>query len=164
MVNYAPARAIAIRGNSLAAGTGDGAVSGGWVTRLLRADAGRPVFNGGAGGETARQIVDRMIADVMAQIDRAKAALAPGVRLIAATCTPAADEPSSGANGQQIAAFNAALAARGDVTLFDTFGTLVNQPDGTISADRLTDSVHWSAAGHALVQAAASPLLAANGL
>ncbi|HKX78533.1 MAG TPA: SGNH/GDSL hydrolase family protein [Novosphingobium sp.] len=190
VANYAPPRALAVWGNSLAAGTGDGAVAGGWVTRLLRADAGRPVFNGGVGGETARQIVDRLVADrvrgrywtaildlarndvgqptmtadVMAEIDRTKATLAPGVRLIAATCTPATNEPSSSANGMQIAAFNAALAARGDVLVLDTFAALVNQPDGTISEDRMADAVHWSAAGHALVQSAASSLLAGYGL
>jgi hypothetical protein len=71
--------------------------------------------------------------------------------LIVATCTPAAHEPASSSNGAQIAAFNAALGGRDDVFVLDTFAALVNQPDGTIGADRLADAVHWSAAGHAPV-------------
>lgn len=191
VANFAPSRAVAAWGHSLIAGTGDTAVPGGWVTRLLQAEPGRPVFNGGIGGQKAAEIVDRLVADhvrgrywtvildlarnnvsdpdmidaVMRQIDRARAALSPGVAMIVATCTPAANEPSSTSNGQQIAAFNAQLRSRSDVITLDCFATLVNQSDGTISADRLSnDGIHWSSSGHALIQASASALLMSHGL
>lgn len=188
-VNTAPPRAVAVCGHSLVQGSGD-SISGGWPTRLRQLDPGRPVFNGGIGGQGAVQIVDRlradrvrgrhwtvildlarnevgsptMLADVMAQIDRAKAALAPGVALIVATCTPAAGETATSANGLAIAAFNGALRARGDIAVLDTFAALVDQPDGTISAARMADGVHWNAVGHALVAGAAKTLLVGRAL
>lgn len=188
-VDKTPPGAIAVWGNSLVEGFGD-VVPGGWPTRLARTMPGRAIYNGGVGGEAAEQIVNRLLAApvlglrwtlvldlarndvgtsnmipaVMAQIDRVRAARPADAPLIVATCTPAMNEPATSPEGRQIAAFNAALKARGDVVVLDTFATLVDRSDGTISQGRMFDRVHWGTEAHRRVAEATRALLVSEGL
>jgi lysophospholipase L1-like esterase len=67
--NYASPKATVQWGTSITEGTGAAAVSSvpmGCVDVLRRTRAGRPIVNGGLGGQTSSQIADRLVADPVA--------------------------------------------------------------------------------------------------
>lgn len=134
--SHAPANALACYGDSLTAGTGSSSPTGGWVSQLRIAEAGRMVGNYGIGGETSTQIIDRFVADkvrskywnsvlwigrndvgvasdltatVMGQLARAMALRASGVKTVICTIIPASTESDSSSLGIAIAACNTAI-------------------------------------------------------
>lgn len=185
-----PADAISCWGDSLTVGTGSTTPMGGWPSRLRQALAGRGVTNLGVGGQTAEQVVDRMVADramgrsgivigwfgrndvgvaadltatMRAQHARAAANLAAGAVYLPCTITPSSTEVSGSANHNAILAANAAIkAAHPDA--IDIFAALATEPDGTIAAENRFDPMHLNDAGYEIVKATVQAKLTALGL
>lgn len=189
----APANALACFGDSLTAGTGSSSPLGGWPSQLRIAEAGRAVANYGVGGETASQIIDRFVADkvrskywnvvlwigrndvgvasnltttVMAQLARAMALRASGVKTVICTITPASTENDASANGIAIANCNTAIKAlygnrTGEgIAICDTYTVLTTDPGHLIPSAWRSDTVHLNDTGYTQVQTAVSAALA----
>lgn len=189
----APANALACFGDSLTAGTGSSSPAGGWPSQLRIAEAGRAVANYGVGGETSSQIIDRFVADkvrskywnavlwigrndvgvasnltttVMAQLARAMAVRASGVKTVICTITPASTEDDATANGIAIANCNTAIKAlygnrtAEGIAICDTYTVLTTDPGHLIPSAWRSDPVHLNDPGYGQVQTAVSAALA----
>lgn len=189
-VRFAPSRALACWGDSITAGTGSSTITGGYPSRVMRGDQGRPVANMGIGGQTSQQIVDRLVADkvrgrlwncvlevgrndvgsanltsiVMTQLARAAANLASGVVPVIFTVTPTTAETTGTANANAINALNAQILATYGNNVLDIHALLCTQPDGTINPAWLFDTTHPNDTGYDQVDVALRAKLSALGI
>ncbi|MDX3806976.1 hypothetical protein ACXIUS_11040 [Bosea thiooxidans] len=165
-----PGNAIDCWGDGLTAATGATLPSGGYVSRLRQARAGRGVTNFGIGGQTSQQVVDRMPGDkvmgrngivlawigrngvgsggslidkVIVQHERAVANLAAGGDYLPCTITPTEIETA----GSAILAANTAIKSTYPNTI-DLFMVLATEPNGTMDLQAYT--IRWFARGIAL--------------
>lgn len=182
-----PANAVSCWGDSLTAGTGATSPSGGYVSRLRQALAGRGVTNFGIGGQTSQQVVDRMLGDkvmgrngivlawigrndvgtggsliekVMVQHERAATNLAAGATYLPCTITPTETETAGSANHNAILAANTAIKSAYPNTI-DLFTVLATEPNGTIPSTSRSDATHLNDAGYEIVKTQVMMKLAA---
>lgn len=186
-----PTNAINAWGDSLTSGVGASNPVGGWPAQVRIAQPGRQVESFGIGGQTAAQIVDRMVADqqfgrrgiivswigrndvgvaadltatVMAQHTRARQQLAPGAVYLPCTILPAATETSGSALHNAILAANAAILAAYPTTTINMFAALATEPDGTVAAANRFDNIHLNDAGYTIARDTVQARLTALGL
>jgi lysophospholipase L1-like esterase len=173
-----PLNAISCWGDSLTSGLGATTPIGGWPSRLRQTLAGRGVSNFGVGGQTAAQVIDRLVADrvmgrhgiiigwlgrndvgvagdltaaVMTQHLRAVANLAGGATYLPGTIIPSATDTAGSANHNAILAANAAIRAQYPNAI-DFFAALATEPDGTVAAANRSDTVHLNDAGYEIAR------------
>jgi lysophospholipase L1-like esterase len=182
----APANSVHCWGDSLTQGSGSTA----WndypsaLSKLKRV----PYYNGGIAGETAQQIVARMLLDpihvrngtvvlwmgrnnvtgstptatILAQLAIAVAALGH-TRYVILTVTNASDEPSGSANFITIAAINAAIIAAYPNNYLDIRAVLATDPGSVIPAALRSDTIHLNDAGNLVVATSVDAFLTGKG-
>jgi len=180
--------AISCWGDSLTAGTG--ATSGNDYPSLLgKLRIGKPFYNGGVGGETAAQILARILVnDIRGKEDTVVfwmgrnnvgtgtmqtdvlAALASAVanlnhsRYIIMTVLNATNEPNGSANKIALDALNAAIASTYSATnVLDIVATICTEVNGTPNPAWMSDTIHLNNTGYAAVAAEVDAKLTANG-
>lgn len=182
----APTNSVNCWGDSLTQGSGSAA----WndypaaLSKLKRV----PYYNGGVAGETAQQIVARMLLDlihvrngtvvlwmgrnnvtgsnpattILAQLAIAVAALGH-TRYVILTVTNASDEPSGSANFITIAAINAAIIAAYPNNYLDIRTVLATDPGSVIPAALRSDTIHLNDAGYLVVATSVNAFLTGKG-
>lgn len=182
----APTNSVYCWGDSLTQGSGSTA----WndypsaLSKLKRV----PYYNGGVAGETAQQIVARMLLDpihvrngtvvmwmgrnnvtgsnpvttILTQLAIAVAALGH-TRYVILTVTNASDEPSGSANFITITAINDAIIAAYPNNYLDIRSILATDPGSVIPAALRSDTIHLNDAGYLVVATSVDAFLTGKG-
>lgn len=187
-VTELPSNMIACWGDSLTAGTGAVAGTSDYPTVLAKTSPYRPYYNGGVGGETAQQILTRVLADetlgkhvtcvfwfgrnnvgsptmqtdVLAALASAVANLSHS-RYLIMTVLNATTEPIGNANYNAIIALNNAILSTYPNNSLDIRTILATEPNGTIPVALMSDTVHLNATGYASVASNVATFLDAKG-
>lgn len=180
--------ALSCWGDSLTAGTG-GTAGFDYPSQLAKLRYGKPVYNGGIGGETAAQILTRILVnDIRGKVDTVVlwmgrnnvgsgtmqadvlSALASAVanlnhsRYVIMTVLNATTEANGSANKTALDALNAAIASTYSATnVLDIVATICTEPNGTPNPSWMSDTVHLNDTGYAAVASAVDAKLTANG-
>ncbi len=183
-VTELPSNMVACWGDSLTAGTGAVAGTSDYPTVLAKTYPYRPYYNGGVGGETAQLIVNRLIGDsvmgkiptlllwvgrnnvgsptmqndVLIALDSAVKNLTHS-RFLILTVLNATTEPIGSANYDAIISLNNAILAAYPNNSLDIRSILATEPNGTIPASLMSDTVHLNATGYAPVASNVSTFL-----
>lgn len=179
---------IACWGDSLTAGSGATAGND-YPSQLGKLRIAKPFYNGGVGGETASQILTRILdddlkgkvdtvvlwmgrnnvgtgtmqADVLSALASAVANLNHS-RYVIMTVLNATTEANGSANKTALDALNAAIASTYSATnVLDIVATICTEPNGTPNPAYMSDTVHLNNTGYAAVASAVDAKLTANG-
>ncbi len=185
---FAPAAATACWGDSLTIGSGAVLYTSDYPSVLAKAHPGTPVYNGGVGGEKSGQILNRILADkirgrhwtcvfwmgrnntvdagfqstVLADIASAVANLSHS-RYLILTVLNATTEDNTTQRYADIVALNNAILAAYPNNSFDIRSFLATEPNGTIPAAQMSDTIHLNASGYQAVETQVNTFLAGKG-
>ncbi|MEO0061547.1 MAG: hypothetical protein RLZZ08_107 [Pseudomonadota bacterium] len=193
--NFVPAGALCCWGDSLTQGSGATAVAGvpyDYPSQLRRMRTGRPMINRGLGGQTAVQIVDRLVADPIhgkswdavvwlgindastsgaawwatleLQINRLLAFRAPAARTMFVNFHPRTDWPAGNAFNAALQFVNAQLAAKLGSRVVDVYTPLLTGGTaGAPNAAYMADTIHLNNTGYGIVTTAVDARMTALG-